>query len=197
LQWKALNGLIAALQHFLNPKELFMNYTNDQFLAMQKNSVDTFAALSQKTFASFEKLVDLNMAAAKAVVAESMSNLQALAGAKDAQSVLALQSGMIQPLAEKSASYSRHLYDIASGTGAEFTKALESTTAESQKAVTSFLESSLKNAPAGSEAAVAVFKSAIDAGNNAVESAQKTAKQAVQMVESKLSAVSSVGKKAE
>ena len=174
-----------------------MNYTNDQFLAMQKNSVDTFAALSQKTFASFEKLVDLNMAAAKAVVAESMSNLQALAGAKDAQAVLALQSGMIQPLAEKSASYSRHLYDIASGTGAEFTKALESTTVESQKAVTSFLESSLKNAPAGSEAAVAVFKSAIDAGNNAVESAQKTAKQAVQMVESKLSAVSSVGKKAE
>ncbi|MEO7400267.1 MAG: phasin family protein [Polaromonas sp.] len=171
-----------------------MIYSNDQFAAIQKNSLDVFAGLSQKTFASFEKLVDLNMAAAKAVVAESVSNLQALAGAKDAQAVLALQSGMIQPLAEKSASYSRHLYDIASDTGAEFTKALESTTAESQKTVTAFLESSLKNAPAGSEAAVAVFRSAIDAGNNAVESAQKTAKQAVQMVESKLGAA---GKKAE
>ena len=174
-----------------------MIYSNDQFAAIQKNSLDVFAGLSQKTFASFEKLVGLNMAAAKAVVAESMSNLQALAGAKDAQAVLALQSGMIQPLAEKSASYSRHLYDIASDTGAEFTKALESTTAESQKAVTSLLESSLKNAPAGSEAAVAVFRSAIDAGNNAVESAQKTAKQAVQMVESKLGTATSAGKKAE
>ena len=174
-----------------------MIYSNDQFAAIQKNSLDVFAGLSQKTFASFEKLVELNMAAAKAVVAESMSNLQALAGAKDAQAVLALQSGMIQPLAEKSASYSRHLYDIASDTGAEFTKALESTTAESQKAVTSLLESSLKNAPAGSEAAVAVFRSAIDAGNNAVESAQKTAKQAVQMVESKLGTATSAGKKAE
>ena len=174
-----------------------MIYSNDQFAAIQKNSLDVFAGLSQKTFASFEKLVGLNMAAAKAVMAESMSNLQALAGAKDAQAVLALQSGMIQPLAEKSASYSRHLYDIASDTGAEFTKALESTTAESQKAVTSFLEGSLKNAPAGSEAAVAVFRSAIDAGNNAVESAQKTAKQAVQMVESKLGTATSAGKKAE
>lgn len=174
-----------------------MIYSNDQFAAIQKNSLDVFAGLSQKTFASFEKLVELNMAAAKAVVAESMSNLQALAGAKDAQAVLALQSGMIQPLAEKSASYSRHLYDIASDTGAEFTKALESTTAESQKTVTAFLESSLKNAPAGSEAAVAVFRSAIDAGNNAVESAQKTAKQAVQMVESKLGTATSAGKKAE
>ncbi|MEP6965620.1 MAG: phasin family protein [Polaromonas sp.] len=168
-----------------------MIYSNDQFAALQKNSFDVFAGLSQKTFAGFEKLVELNMAAAKALVAESMSNLQALADAKDPQSVLALQSGMIQPLAEKSASYSRHLYDIASDTGAEFTKALESTTAESQKTVTAFLENSLKNAPAGSEAAVAVFKSAIDAGNNAVESAQKTAKQAVQMVES------AAGKKAE
>ena len=174
-----------------------MIYSNDQFAAIQKNSLDVFAGLSQKTFASFEKLVGLNMAAAKAVVAESMSNLQALAGAKDAQAVLALQSGMIQPLAEKSASYSRHLYDIDSDTGAEFTKALESTTAESQKTVTAFLESSLKNAPAGSEAAVAVFRSAIDAGNNAVESAQKTAKQAVQMVESKLGTATSAGKKAE
>lgn len=171
-----------------------MIYTNEQFASLHKNNLDVFAGLSQKTFAGFEKLVDLNMAAAKALVSESVSNLQALAAAKDAQAVLALQSGMIQPLAEKSASYSRHLYDIASNTGAEFTKALESTTAESQKTVTAFIESSLKNAPAGSEAAVAVFRSAIDAGNNAVESAQKTAKQAVQMVES---AAASVAKKAE
>ncbi len=168
-----------------------MIYSNDQLATLQRNNFDAIAALSQKTFAGFEKLVELNMAAAKAIVAESVSNLQALAGAKDAQAVLALQSGMIQPLAEKSASYSRHLYDIASDTGAEFTKALESTTAESQKNVTAFIESSLKNAPAGSEAAVAVFRSAVEAGNTAVESAQKTAKQAVQMVES------AAGKKAE
>lgn len=174
-----------------------MNYANDQFSAFQKNNLDVFAGLSQKTFAGFEKLVELNMAAAKAVVGESMSNLQALAGAKDAQAALALQSGMIQPLVDKSASYSRHLYDIASETGTEFTKALESTTAESQKNVTAFLDNALKNAPAGSEAAVAAFRTALDAGNNAVESAQKTAKQAVQMVESKLGTVSSFGKKAD
>ena len=168
-----------------------MIYSNDQIATLHKNNLDAIAGLSQKTFAGFEKLVELNMAAAKAIVAESVSSLQALAGAKDAQALMALQSGMIQPLAEKSASYSRHLYDIASDTGAEFTKALESTTAESQKNVTAFIESSLKNAPAGSEAAVAVIRTAIEAGNTAVESAQKTAKQAVQMVES------AAGKKAE
>ena len=41
---------------------------------------------------------------------------------KDAQELLSLQANLFQPLAEKTAAYSRHLYDIASGTGAELAK---------------------------------------------------------------------------
>lgn len=173
-----------------------MNHIAEQFAATQKTNLDAFAGLSQKAFTGFEKLVELNLAAAKAVMAESLSNLQALSSAKDPQAFVALQSGLIQPMAEKSASYSRHVYEIVSGTGAEFTKAFESKAAESQKAVTSFVESSLKNAPAGSEAAVALFKSSLDASNNALESAQKAAKQAAQTIESNLNAVSSAAVKA-
>jgi phasin family protein len=174
-----------------------MNFSNDQFIATQKSSVEALTGLTQTAFASFEKLVELNMAASKAVLSESMSNLQALTSAKDAQSLLALQSGMIKPLTEKAASYSRHLYDIVSAAGADFSKAFESSTAESQKNVTALLENSLKNAPAGSEAAVAVIKSAITAGNTAVETAQKSAKQAAQLVESNINSISSASQKAE
>ncbi|MDB5742815.1 MAG: phasin family protein [Polaromonas sp.] len=167
-----------------------MNLNNDHLIATQKTTVDAFVALSEKAFASFEKLVELNMAASKALLSESMSNLQALSTAKDAQALLALQSGMVKPMADKAASYSRHVLEIVSGSSADFTQALESTSAESQKTVAALLETSLKNAPAGSESAVAVIKSAISAGNNAVETAQKTAKQAAQMVESNISALS-------
>jgi phasin family protein len=173
-----------------------MNNIAEQFAATQKTNLDAFAGLSQKAFTGFEKLVELNLAAAKAVMAESLSNLQALSSAKDPQAFIALQSGLVQPMAEKSASYSRHVYEIVSGTGAEYTKAFESKAAEAQKAVTSFVESSLKNAPAGSEAAVALFKSSLDASNNALESAQKAAKQAAQAAESTLNAVSSAAVKA-
>lgn len=173
-----------------------MNFNTDQLIATQKTNLEVFAGLSQKTFAGFEKLVELNMAATKAVIAESISNLQVLVAVKDPQALLALQSSLAQPLTEKSTSYGRHLYDIASDTGAEFTKAFESTAAESQKNVASFLENSLKNAPAGSEAAVSAFKTAISASNSAVESAQKAARQAVQLVESNINAVSSVSLKA-
>ncbi|CAM3549467.1 phasin family protein [Polaromonas hydrogenivorans] len=174
-----------------------MNYSNDQLIATQKSSVEALAGLSEKAFASFEKLVELNMAASKALLGESISHLQALSEIKDPKELLSLQSELVKPMAEKAASYSRHLYEILSGAGAEFTKTLESTSAESQKTVTELLETSLKNAPAGSEAAVAVIKSAITAGNTAVETAQKSAKQAAQLVESNINAISTAAQKAE
>ena len=110
---------------------------------------------------------------------------------------MTLQSSLVKPMAEKAASYSRHVYDIVSGSSADFTKVFESASAESQKAVTELLETSLKNAPAGSEAAVTVIKSAMTAGNNAVETAQKSAKQAAQLVESNITALSTAAQKAE
>ena len=174
-----------------------MNFTNDQLIATQKSNVEAFAGLSEKAFASFEKLIELNMAASKALLGESISHLQALTEVKDAQELMTLQSSLAKPMAEKAASYSRHLYDIVSGSSADFTKVFESASAESQKAVTELLETSLKNAPAGSEAAVTVIKSAMTAGNNAVETAQKSAKQAAQLVESNITALSTAAQKAE
>ena len=108
---------------------------------------------------------------------------------KDAQELLALQAGLFQPLAEKTAAYSRHLYDIASGTSAEFGKAFESQATDAQKAFTNLVDSAAKNAPAGSETAVAVMKSAVSAANNAFESVQKAVKQASDMAEANFNAV--------
>ena len=174
-----------------------MNFNNDQLIATQESNVEALAGLSEKAFASFEKLIELNMAASKALLGESISHLQALTEVKDAQELMTLQSSLAKPMAEKAASYSRHLYDIVSGSSADFTKVFESASAESQKNVTELLETSLKNAPAGSEAAVAVIKTAMTAGNNAVETAQKSAKQAAQLVESNIAALSTAAEKAE
>ena len=121
-------------------------------------------------------------------------------GAWDAQELLALQAGLIQPLAEKTAAYSRHLYEIASGTGAEFGKAFEAEVAEvqnrfaefgkvfaadaaeAQKTFVALVGNAAKNA-AGTETAVDVMKSAVTAASNAFESVQKAMKQAGEVAE--------------
>ena len=144
-----------------------------------------------EAFAGVEKLVQLNVAAAKAALNESASHAQALLSAKDAQEVLALQTNAVQPLAEKAAAYGRHVYDITTNTSSEFTAAFEAKAAEAQKTVLSYVDAAAKNAPAGSESAVAMFKSAIAASNNAMESVQKVVKQASEAAEANLQAVTS------
>jgi len=164
--------------------------TAEQVLASQKAGVETIFGLTNKAFESVEKLVELNMTAAKAAMAEVAGTSQAILNVKDPQELLALQASLFQPLAEKTTAYSRHLYEIASGTGTEFGKAIESQAADAQKKFMAIVESAAKNAPAGSETAVAVFKSAVAASNNALESVQKAVKQAADVAEANFNAVS-------
>jgi phasin family protein len=163
--------------------------TAEQVLASQKATVETLFGLTSKAFEGVEKLVELNMTASKAALAEAAGTTQAILGVKDAQELLALQAALFQPLAEKTAAYSRHLYDIASGTGAEFGKAFEVQAAETQKKFLAVVDNAAKNAPAGSETAVAVFKSAVAAGTNALESVQKAVKQASDVAEANITAI--------
>lgn len=163
--------------------------TAEQLIASHKANVETLFGLTAKAFESVEKLVELNMTASKAAIAEAAGTTQAMLSAKDAQELLALQASLFQPLAEKTASYSRHLYEIASGTGAEFGKSIEAQATEAQKKFLAVVDNAAKNAPAGSETAVAVFKSAVAAGNNALESVQKAVKQATDVAEANFNAV--------
>jgi phasin family protein len=163
--------------------------TAEQIVAAQKSQMDTLFGLTQKAFEGVEKLVELNLQATKAALSESANNAQALLSVKDAQELLNLQASLVQPLAEKTVAYSRHLYDIASGTGAEFSKAAEATAADTQKKFMAVVDNAAKNAPAGSETAVAVMKSAASAANNAIESVQKAVKQATDMAEANFNTV--------
>ena len=163
--------------------------TAEQVLASQKATVETVFGLTCKDFEGVEKLVVLNVTASKAALAEAAGSTQALLSVKDAQELLALQASMFQPLAEKTAAYSRHLYDIASGAGAEFGRTFEAQAAEAQKKFLAVVDNAAKNAPAGSETAVAVFKSAVAAGTNALESVQKAVKQASDVAEANFNAV--------
>ncbi len=169
--------------------------TAEQMLAAQKANLETLFGLTSKAFEGVEKLVELNVTATRAALTEAAETAQSALSVKDAQEFLALQAGMFQPLAEKTAAYSRHLYDIASSAGAEFGRNVEAQMAESQQKFLSVVDSASKNAPAGSETAVAVFKSAVAAGNNALESVQKAVKQASEVAEANFNAVASTAGK--
>ena len=163
--------------------------TVEQVMASHKANVETLLGLTHKAFEGVEKIVELNLTASKAALAESGEHAKAVLSVKDAQELMALQSGLLQPLAEKTAAYSRHLYDITSGSTAEFAKAIEGQAADVQKSFMGLVDNAAKNAPAGSETAVAVMKSAVAAASNALESVQKAVKQATDVAEANFNAM--------
>ena len=170
--------------------------TAEQVMTAHKSNVETLFGLTTKAFEGVEKLVELNLQVARAAMGEAAENAKAAMSAKDAQEFMALQAALLQPAAEKAAAYSRHLYDIAASSSADFSKVAEAQAADAQAKFLSVVDAAVKNAPAGSENAVALVKSAVAAANNAFEGVQKAVKQATDVAEANFQTISAQATKA-
>ncbi|HEY0847908.1 MAG TPA: TIGR01841 family phasin [Noviherbaspirillum sp.] len=162
----------------------------EQFSAASKANIEAQLAmmteLTNKAFESVEKVIDLNLNAVKSSLEESNAAAKQFLAAKDAQEWLSLAAAQAQPNAEKALAYGRHLASITSAVQAEFSKAAEAQIAESSRKVLELVEEISKNAPAGSENAVAMLKTAIGNANAGYEQLTKSTKQAVEAIESNL-----------
>jgi phasin family protein len=170
--------------------------TAEQVLASQKATIETLFGLTGKAFEGVEKLVELNLSAAKAAMAEAAQTTKLALSAKDPQELVALQTSLMQPAAEKAAAYGRYVYEIAASTGAEVSRVAEAQAAEAQAKFMAIVDTAVKNAPAGTENGVALIKSAVAAANNAIETAQKAAKQAAEVAEANFNAMSTTAVRA-
>ena len=170
--------------------------TVEQIMSAQKSNVETLFGLTGKAFEGIEKLIELNVQVAKTAMTEAASTSKAALSVKDAQELMALQASLMQPAAEKAAAYSRYLYEIAASTGAEVTRVAEATGADAQAKFMSIVDTAVKNAPAGTENAVALVKSAVAAANNAIETVQKATKQAAEVADANFQAMSSTAVRA-
>ena len=170
--------------------------TAEQIVVAHKANVETLFGLTGLAFEGVEKLVELNIQVAKSAMAEVAQTTQAALSVKDAQELMALQAGLLQPAAEKAAAYSRLVYEIAASTGAEVNRVAEATAADAQAKFMSVVDNAVKNAPAGTENAVALVKSAVAAASNAFESVQKAGKQAAEVADANFQAMSSTAVRA-
>ncbi|MGL4768432.1 MAG: phasin family protein [Formosimonas sp.] len=160
-----------------------MSIKPEDFAAAQKASIENFFAITNKAFESMVKLTDLNIAAAKEVLAQAADVSTQVVSAKDAQGLVAIATTSAQPAADKALAYSKKVYEIASAAQSELSKFAEAQIAQNNQQVAQFIDSASKNAPQGSEAVVNMMKSAVASANTAYDSLTKAAKQAVEIVE--------------
>ena len=165
-----------------------MYVTPEQIAATNKANVDAVLSVAAAQFTAFEKLANLQAAAVKSVFEESIANTRALVGAKDVQEFAALQQAFSQPALEKAIAFSKNVYEVATETNGELSKLAESRIADWNQNFVSVLDKASKNAPAGSDVAVAAVKSMLAAANSAYDSMNKVAKQATEIAEANVAA---------
>ena len=155
----------------------------EQYIDSLKDQLDALVGLSQESFSNLEKAVKLNMSTAKSVMNDGAGAIESVLSVKDVQELVTVSSSVGQPIAERAVDYWKALYTLSSSMSADAAKLLEGELAKGNKSLVELLDSAGKNAPAGSESAVAFMKSAISAANSAYDTVSKAAKQAVELAE--------------
>ena len=171
-----------------------MYLTPEQIASANKTGLEAFLGLASTQFAALERLSALNIGAAKTAFEEGLGRTKALLNAKDAQDYLTLNTAASQPALEKAIAYSRSVYEVAAQTQGEMAKFLEARAAEFNKNLVGILDKVSKNAPAGSDVAVAAVKSALAAASTAYDSFNKVAKQATEIAEANFAAATTPAK---
>src|SRR3954462_5965709 len=165
-----------------------MYVTPEQIQAAQKANVEALLDVANAQFAAFEKLANINATAVKSAFEDSIANTRALIGAKDVQEFVSLQNSFAQPAIEKAIAYSKSVYEVATDANAELSKVAERRVAEWNENFVSLLDKVSKNAPAGSDVAVAAANSILPAATSAYDNMNRVAKQATEIAEANVSA---------
>ena len=173
-----------------------MNALPQKFFTNQKASLDNVLAIQGAMIDGFEKLIDLNLKVLKASFDEVSQKSQEAIKVQDAQEAMSFSSSLIQPNAEKVLAYSKQVYDVLSGVQVDVTKLTEAQLAETQKQITGAIDELGKNAPTGSEGAVALLKSSLASLSSTYENVAKSARQVTEAAESNIAAATDATMKA-
>lgn len=160
-----------------------MFLTPEQFAAANKASVDAMLSLANTALANAERIAALNFNSTRTLLEDSLSNAGALLAARTPQQAMALAAAQLRPAVEQALSYGRSLCEISAQTKEEASRQLESQFDEFQKQVASLMDQATRNAPPGSDVAIASVRAALEAARSAFDYMKTVHKQAAEIDE--------------
>lgn len=173
-----------------------MKDVNAQYVQMANANLENAVEAAQIAIAGVEKMADLQLKSGRNALSQIGLNLKSLTVVKDAQDLMKVQTSFAQPSIEAALGYTNAMYSIVSETSAALAKLAEAQIASGSQSVHSAVEEFAKSAPVGSESGVAMVKSALNAANDAYQSAANAAKQAAAAVEQNIQSATKASLKA-
>jgi phasin family protein len=169
--------------------------TAEQVAESRKVALDHLFSTTQKIVEGIVQLAELNMQVVRTALTDTFDQTQKALSVSEPHEWLALQNSRAAPVAEKAQTYSRQLIDIVLTTEAECARVARAQCEAYGREVQALVRDVTRNAPAGSEAAVAALDSAITATNTLVTTLQLTGEQAVEVAKSNIHLVADAAAK--
>ncbi len=165
-----------------------MYNATEQFAELNNATLEQAMRLAQVALDNTERLVKLQLDAAKATLEDNAKNTKALSEVRDFQDFVNLRTKLTESSVEKAMGYSRSVYEVASEVHAEVSKLVEDGLAAYTKNIANLVEKAAKNAPAGSDAAVSALKSTVAATTAAIDTLTKASKQVASFADASVKA---------
>ena len=146
-------------------------------------------SMTESMIETMEKLMGLNLQAARASLDMTLGSAQQLMGTKDPQDFMRVSSNQLQPHADIVVTYVRHLSNIASGTHRELARITQDKVDESSREIVSMLDKLGSGAPEGSQNSINLLKAAIDNAASGYTQVNQSTQNAIAQLESGISAL--------
>jgi phasin family protein len=176
--------------------ETNMYMTPEKIAATNKTNLESLIGLAAAQFAALERLSTLNFKTGKSAFEDGAAYARSALSAKDAQELAKLSTAAGQPALEKAIAYSRSVYEIAMQARAEMTRFAEAHATEFNKRMLVYLDTVAKEAPSGSDVAIAAVKSALAAASSTYESISRATSHASEFAETNFTTAATVLKSA-
>jgi phasin family protein len=167
----------------------------EQIQAAQSAGFDISCGLAKEGLDGLQKLLELNLRTMKSTLADIQETTRTALAAKDVGELLVQQAGWLQSAAEKAQAYQRELAEISTAVQGDLAKVADAQFEEGKRQVQDAIDNAAKGTPAGSEAALAAWKSALSAGATLFETMQQTSRQAMEAVENNRKTITAAASK--
>lgn len=168
-----------------------MTTVNEQMNDLQKTAVDAAVRFARMSVDNVERMVALNLQMTKSTLDDTAHNLKAISSVKDVQDLNALRTKLSENSLEQAVDYSRSMYELAKNAQAELSQIIEGQVSGFQKELADSIDKIARNAPAGSDVAVAAMKSTLAATTAAMDNMTKAAKQTANFADTNFKTVAS------
>lgn len=162
----------------------------EDLMKMQAEAFRISSAAAAKAFEGFQKLAALNMETARTSLEQSTEQIRALLAAKDAQTLTELVTSYTKPSPEKFTAYAKAVLAISKDASSDLSAMVEKQVAESNAQLAAAIEELAKNAPPGSEGAIAFVRQALMAAGKAYEQVNAATRQFAEKAESTMTGAS-------